>query len=284
MAGGGIIAFAAGDQVKANPRQDFKSLLEDKLRQDLTGAESDPYAGSKALAQQYGEEMKARQGQDVNMALMNTAAGMLSGESPYFFTNVGRGAQEGIKSLGTSAAQRQADKRLLLSQAVEAEKSADARKTAKTNAITGALSNLYNKELAAQIAQGNAAMSNAFREQTLMSNAYAKLGQETKDIAKELFKANRDKYNFEENSQQLLDDARKLAIERTIDFPGMRELLKMNSPAITETKTNATLDKGLGSSTNPLPMTSKDPKDYVTGKFYKTPRGTFEWAGNGFKQ
>jgi hypothetical protein len=286
MAGGGIIAFAAGDQVKANPRQDFKSMLEEKLRQDLTGAESDPYAGSKALAQQYGEEMKARQGQDVNMALMNTAAGMLSGESPYFFTNVGKGAQEGIKSLGTSAAQRQADKRLLLSQAVEAEKSADARKTAKTNAITGALSNLYNKELAAQMAANNSGMVNAFKEQALLKDAYGLLEKSTNENAKLLFKDNQAKYNFDANSEQLMDDARKRAIANMQQIPGMRELLKMElAPTKVDTgvKTDAKMDKGLGSVTNPLPMTSKDPKDYTIGKYYNTAKGPREWVGNGFK-
>jgi hypothetical protein len=286
MAGGGIIAFAAGDQVKATPRQDFKTMLEEKLRQDLTGAESDPYAGSKALAQQYGEEMKARQGQDVNMALMNTAAGMLSGESPYFFTNVGKGAQEGIKSLGTSAAQRQADKRLLLSQAVEAEKSADARKTAKTTAITGALSNLYNKELAAQMAQNTASMSNAFREQALLNNAYGLLEKSTNEIAKSLFKDNQAKYNFDANSEQLMDDARKRAIANMQQIPGMKDLFKidLNSPKVdTGTKTDVKINSGLGSATNPLPMTSRDPKDYVTGKYYNTAKGPREWVGNGFK-
>jgi len=287
LAGGGIIAFAAGDQVKADPRQDFKAMLEEKLRQDLTGAEVDPYAGSRALAQQYGEEMKSRKGQDLNMAIANMGAGMAASESPYFFTNLGRGAQEGIKSIAASNAQNLGDRRLLLSQAVEAEKSADARKTAKTNALTGALSGLYNKDLAAEIARSNASTGNAFREQTLMSNAYARLGQETKDVARELFKSNQAKYNFEENSQQLLDDARKEAIRRLEDFPGMKDLLKIPSTAPkidTGGKTDAKIDRVLGSASNPLPMTSKDPKDYVKGKFYNTPQGTLEWVGNGFKQ
>lgn len=287
MAGGGIIAFASGAQVKSDPRQDFKTMLEEKLRQDLTGTEVDPYAGSKALADQYKEEMRNRKGQDMNMAIANIGAGMAAGESPFFFTNVGRGAQEGIKSIAASNAQNLGDRRLLLSQAVEAEKSADARKTAKTNALTGALSGLYNKDLAAEIARSNASIGNAFKEQTLMSNAYARLGQETKDVARELFKSNQAKYNFEENSQQLLDDARKEAIRRLEDFPGMKDLLKISSAAPkidANTKPDVKIDKILGSFANPLPMTSKDPKDYVKGKFYKTPQGNLEWVGNGFKQ
>jgi hypothetical protein len=281
LAGGGIIAFASGSQVKADPRQDFKTMLEEKLRQDLTGAEVDPYAGSKALAEQYKEEMKARKGQDMNMALANIGAGMAAGESPFFFTNVGRGAQEGIKSIAASNAQNLGDRRLLLSQAVEAEKSADARKTAKTNALTGALSGLYNKDLAAEIARSNASTGNAFREQALLNNAYGMLESATDRKAKELFKANAAKYNFEENSAELMAEAREIALKNMMDIPGMRDLLRIPSAA---PKTDAKIDKVLGSFSNPLPMTSKDPKDYVKGKFYKTPQGTLEWVGNGFKQ
>lgn len=286
MAGGGIIAFAAGNQVKADQRQDFKTMLEEKLRQDLTGTEVDPYAGSKALAEQYKEEMRNRKGQDMNMAIANIGAGMAAGESPYFFTNVGRGAQEGIKSIAASNAQNLGDRRLLLSQAVEAEKSADARKTAKTNALTGALSGLYNKDLAAEIARSNASTGNAFREQTLINNAYGILERSTNEISKQLFKDNAAKYNFDANSSDLINDATQKALERMQQIPGMRDLLKIPSTAPkidTGAKTDVKIDKILGSASNPLPMTSKDPKDYIKGKFYNTAQGPREWVGNGFR-
>jgi hypothetical protein len=288
LAGGGIIAFASGAQVKADPRQDFKTMLEEKLRQDLTGTEVDPYAGSKALAEQYKEEMKARKGQDMNMALANIGAGMAASESPFFFTNVGRGAQEGIKSIAASNAQNLGDRRLLLSQAVEAEKSADARKTAKTNALTGALSGLYNKDLAAEIARSNASTGNAFKEQALLNNAYGILERSTNEISKQLFKDNAAKYNFDANSSDLINDAREKALERMQLIPGMRDLLKIPSSTPTGkvdtgVKTDAKIDKTLGSFSNPLPMTSKDAKDYVKGKFYNTAQGPREWVGNGFK-
>jgi len=223
----------------------------------------------------------------MNMALANIGAGMAASESPFFFTNVGRGAQEGIKSIAASNAQNLGDRRLLLSQAVEAEKSADARKTAKTNALTGALSGLYNKDLAAEIARSNASTGNAFREQALLNNAYGMLESATDRKAKELFKANAAKYNFEENSAELMAEAREIALKNMMDIPGMRDLLKIPSAAPkidASTKPDAKIDKVLGSFSNPLPMTSKDPKDYVKGKFYKTPQGTLEWVGNGFKQ
>jgi hypothetical protein len=288
LAGGGIIAFASGAQVKADPRQDFKTMLEEKLRQDLTGTEVDPYAGSKALAEQYKEEMKARKGQDMNMALANIGAGMAASESPFFFTNVGRGAQEGIKSIAASNAQNLGDRRLLLSQAVEAEKSADARKTAKTNALTGALSGLYNKDLAAEIARSNTSTGNAFKEQALLNNAYGILERSTNEISKQLFKDNAAKYNFDANSSDLINDAREKALERMQLIPGMRDLLKIPSTAPTGkidtgAKTDVKMDKVLGSASNPLPMTSKDPKDYVKGKFYNTAQGPREWVGNGFR-
>jgi hypothetical protein len=82
----------------------------------------------------------------MNMALLNTAAGMMAGDSPYFFSNVGRGAQEGVKSLAASNQQRQADKRLLLQQKVEAEKAADARKAQRSLGVERNLTDLYNRE------------------------------------------------------------------------------------------------------------------------------------------
>jgi hypothetical protein len=111
---------------------------------------TDPFAESKAMSQQYSDELKNRSGQDMNMALLNTAAGMMAGDSPYFFTNVGKGAQEGAKSLATSNQQRQADKRLLLQQKVEAEKAAEARKAQKSLGAERNLTDMYNRDAQGQ--------------------------------------------------------------------------------------------------------------------------------------
>ena len=154
MAGGGIIAFAAGDQVKgsklppipANVEKDeFKRFLQDQFKSNMADT-TDPFTESKALSQQYADELKSKPEQDMNMALLNTAAGMMAGDSPYFFSNVGRGAQEGVKSLAASNQQRQADKRLLLQQKVEAEKAADARKAQRSLGVERNLTDLYNRE------------------------------------------------------------------------------------------------------------------------------------------
>ena len=156
MAGGGIIAFAEGDQVKAlkpklpatpaNAEKDeFKQFLQEQFKSNMADT-TDPFAESKIMSQQYADELKNRSGQDMNMALLSTAAGMMAGESPYFFTNVGKGAQEGTKSLAASNAQKQADKRLLLQQKVEAEKAADARKAQRSLGVERNLTDLYNRE------------------------------------------------------------------------------------------------------------------------------------------
>jgi hypothetical protein len=166
MAGGGIIAFAEGDQVTtpkapksrlpaipANAEKDeFKQFLQDQFKSNITDT-TDPFAESKAMSQQYADELKNRSGQDMNMALLSTAAGMMAGESPYFFTNVGKGAQEGTKSLAASNQQKQADKRLLLQQKVEAERAADARKAQKSLGVERNLTDLYNRELQSETAK-----------------------------------------------------------------------------------------------------------------------------------
>ena len=154
LAGGGIIAFAAGDQVKGSrlppmpvntEKDEFKKFLQDQFKSNMADT-TDPFTESKAISQQYADELKSKPEQDMNMALLNTAAGMMAGDSPYFFSNVGRGAQEGVKSLTASNQQRQADKRLLLQQKVEAEKAADARKAQRSLGVERNLTDLYNRE------------------------------------------------------------------------------------------------------------------------------------------
>jgi hypothetical protein len=158
LAGGGIIAFAAGDQVKASKlppipvnteKDEFKRFLQDQFKSNMTDA-TDPFAESKAISQQYADELKSKPEQDMNMALLNTAAGMMAGDSPYFFSNVGKGAQEGVKSLATSNQQRQADKRLLLQQKVEAEKAAEARKAQRSLGAERNLTDMYNRDAQGQ--------------------------------------------------------------------------------------------------------------------------------------
>ena len=160
LAGGGIIAFAEGDQVKAPKsnfpkltpnagRDEFRTFLEEQVRSNMTDT-TDPFAESKAMSQQYSDELKNKSGQDMNMALLNTAAGMMAGDSPYFFSNVGKGAQEGVKSLATSNQQRQADKRLLLQQKVEAEKAAEARKAQRSLGAERNLTDMYNRDAQGQ--------------------------------------------------------------------------------------------------------------------------------------
>lgn len=161
LAGGGIIAFAAGDQVKASKlppmpvnteKDEFKRFLQEQFKSNITDT-TDPFAESKAISQQYADELKSKPEQDMNMALLNTAAGMMAGDSPYFFSNVGRGAQEGVKSLAASNQQRQADKRLLLQQKVEAEKAADARKAQRSLGVERNLTDLYNREQQSETAK-----------------------------------------------------------------------------------------------------------------------------------
>jgi hypothetical protein len=163
MAGGGIIAFAAGDQVKGaksnfpkltpNPgRDDFRTFLEEQVRSSMTDT-TDPFTESKAMSQQYADELKARPEQDINMALLSAAGDMMAGDSPYFFSNVGRGVQGGAKSLAAANQQKQADKRLLLQQKVETEKSAEARKAQRALGAERNLTDMLNRDVQGQTAE-----------------------------------------------------------------------------------------------------------------------------------
>jgi len=163
MAGGGIIAFAAGDQVKApksrfptlapNPgRDDFRTFLEEQVRSNMTDT-TDPFTESKAMSQQYADELKARPEQDLNMAMLSAAGDMMAGDSPYFFSNVGKGVQGGAKSLAAANQQKQADKRLLLQQKVETEKSAEARKAQRALGAERNLTDMFNRDIQGQTAE-----------------------------------------------------------------------------------------------------------------------------------
>jgi hypothetical protein len=163
LAGGGIIAFAAGDQVKApksrfptltpNPgRDDFRTFLEEQVRSNMTDT-TDPFTESKAMSQQYADELKARPEQDLNMAMLSAAGDMMAGDSPYFFSNVGRGVQGGAKSLAAANQQKQADKRLLLQQKVETEKSAEARKAQRALGAERNLTDMLNRDVQGQTAE-----------------------------------------------------------------------------------------------------------------------------------
>ena len=207
LAGGGIIAFAAGDQVKGN-KQPIGTNYEARIAEALDAQKDfNPTEKSDLMAQQFAQEMKDRKGQSMNMALANMAAGMAAGDSPYFFTNVGRGAQKGVESLAASNAQEQADRKLLLQNQIEGERFKEQRRVGGLNALIQAQASVDAKKLGLEQIQATLAAARSTKEAALISSAATARQTFIRDRARDLMTDEIKKFKYNGNSNQALLDA-----------------------------------------------------------------------------
>jgi len=207
MAGGGIIAFAAGDQVKGN-KQPIATNYEADIRAALDAQKAyNPTEQSDLMSQQYAQELADRKGQNMNMALASMAAGMAAGDSPYFFTNVGRGGQEAIKSLASSNAQDQADRKLLLQNKIEGERFKEQRRVGGLNALIQAQSAVDAKKLGLEQINATLSAARSTKEAALISSAATARQTFIRDRARDLMTDAIKKYKYDGNSNQALLDA-----------------------------------------------------------------------------
>lgn len=227
MAGGGIIAFASGKEVKAPIATDYQA----EIRAALDAQKNfNPTEKSDLMAQQYADELKERQGQDKNMALLNTAAGMLAGESPYFFTNVGKGAQEGVKSLAASNLQNQTDRKMLLQNQIEGEKFKEQRRVGGLNALIQAQAAIDAKKLGLEQIKASIANAASAKEAALISSAATARQTFIRDRAKDLMTDEIKKFKYNGNSNQALLDA---AQEYDLTVPQSQlDLLGLTRPKV----------------------------------------------------
>jgi len=105
------------------------------------------------------------------MALANMAAGMAAGDSPYFFTNVGRGAQKGVESLAASNAQEQADRKLLLQNQIEGERFKEQRRVAGLGNLIQAQASVDNRKLQNEQIKATLAAAGMNKEAALRTQA-----------------------------------------------------------------------------------------------------------------
>lgn len=190
-AGGGIVAFAEGDVVKTSSStpnkirpeiKDYQSLLESQIRNAMED-QSTPYSKSQALEEEYLKAMKERQAIRPYETLIGLGSGIMSGESPYALSNIGKGGLGALQQMQKAGAEDAADRKLLLQQQVEQEKSADARRTARLNAMQTQLGQMYSREIGLKNASATAASTQAYRDQ-LLAQKYATLWKDTLDDTK----------------------------------------------------------------------------------------------------
>jgi hypothetical protein len=135
----------------------------------------------------------------------------------------------------------------------------------------------------------NTSMANAFKQQGLLNSAYGLIERETDSIVRNKV-ANAGKTYEQLDMDQVYKDAREQAIKNISKLPGMSGLLNINPEPSEPVNPKPTVNPAsakpvqptMGTFANPLPMTSRNPKDYVVGKYYNTAKGPAKWDGSGF--
>ena len=184
-AGGGIVAFAQGGANKVSPKiNDYQSFLEDQIRASIENQDKvNPFEKSDALSQQYADEMKSRREMRPWETLTALGVGTLAGTSANPLSNLGQGGVYALQQQQKLAAEDSSDRKLMLQQAVEQEKSKYARDTGKVGAMQTSLGQMYSKEIGLKNAGATAANTQAYRDQ-MIATKYATLWKDTLDDTK----------------------------------------------------------------------------------------------------
>jgi hypothetical protein len=190
-AGGGIVAFAGttdGSLVKTKvpPKIDsYQSFLENQIRASIENQDKvNPFEKSEALQQQYADEMKARKSTRPFELLAALGVGTMAGTSQDGLSNLGQGGVYAMQQQQKLAAEDASDRRLMLQQAVEQEKSKYGRDVGRQNAMQTALGQMYSKEIGLKNAAATAANTQAYRDQ-MIATKYATLWKDTLSDTKE---------------------------------------------------------------------------------------------------
>lgn len=185
MAGGGIIAFKAGNRVKAAEIDD-EALLQEKIAKYGSQIWDKPaFSKSDEMQAAMAAEAKANKDTELWKFLRDTGVGTAAGTSQFGLSNLGSGASYATTQAGKRAELQDANDKLAMQQQVEAEKAEFARKSGMLNNMQTSLTQLQNKKLGlAQIAatkEASAATAAAAREaallpkySTIYNNAFAK--------------------------------------------------------------------------------------------------------------
>jgi hypothetical protein len=221
MANGGIIAFAEGG------KSDYRELIKKRL-EGLDSGTSDPFAKSTALQEEYAKGIDARRQMAPWMAVTQAGLGMLSGTSPHALTNIGQGAQKGLESYSRSGVEEAADRKIMLQQQVEAEKSKYARDTTNLNALIAAQGQLDAKEIAALNRASTDKNTATTKEAMIAERADKNFRDAVTKFKTLLIQDEVKKFDYERDPYKLQRDAYKNAYEST--SPTTRKLLELKDP------------------------------------------------------
>jgi hypothetical protein len=210
------------DELTSMIRELYKTAtVKDATKDEINQIKTDMAARKKAMGAE---------------ALTRFGLGMMAGSSPYALTNVGKAGSEALDYMSKQMGLNQADTKLLLEQAVEAQKADEARRLGLAGVLQTAKTSKENKEL--QMLGINAQLAATMQQKDDANKlAYTKLyGDLKKDYATQLYRANKDR------AQELTDDqidalADKMAIQTLASSPDAAKYLGLTSATPKATKT-----------------------------------------------
>jgi hypothetical protein len=170
MAGGGIVAFAKGGKSE----EDYRTFLESQVRQSIenqmSGNAFNQSAADKAKLEQNLQERKENR---MYETLAKIGAATAAGTSQYGLSNLGAGANEGLKAYTQLMDKDTADRMKLLDAQLYADKAEDARRSSLTGQMNTTLGQMYSKDAAlaaARAAAGDPEMKAIQKAQALIAN------------------------------------------------------------------------------------------------------------------
>ena len=292
-AGGGIVAFAGdgpeGSVVKtkensSNPNKispkikDYQSFLEEQIRQSLEKNDYDPYARSQAMQAEYAKDIKSRQAARPYETLLNFGLGALSGESPYAMANIGKSGINALQQYQKESMGDTADRRAMLQQQVEAEKSADARQTARQNAMQTSLGQMYTREIGLKNAGATAASAAASKAATEYNKNWNNFQQLVALEKNNLMNQKSKTFDYEQNPAQLDVDAYTNVYRKMP--PNIVSDLKLPDPkTYANPEPEAPVKPGAAPAALPMPASADKA---VVGSIYNTSKGPAKWDGKQF--
>ena len=220
MAAGGIIAFAEGG------KSDYREIIKKKLESLDSG--TDPFSKSAALQEQFAKGIEDRRATAPWQAVTQAGLAMMAGTSPHALANIGAGGAEGLRSYARSAAEEATDRKLMLQQQVEAEKSKYARDTANLNALIAAQGQIDAKQIAAEGRKSTDANTAAVRESALAQRAGDNFRDSVAKFKSLLIQDEVKKFEYDRNPYKLQKDAYRDAYEATP--VATRKLLDLKHP------------------------------------------------------
>jgi hypothetical protein len=223
-AGGGIVAFAGdtdGSVVKSKasystPKPirpeitDYQSLLEGQIRSSLENQDKvNPFAQSEALQKEFAADMKARKEQRPYELMTALGLGTAAGNSQYPLSNVGQGGVYALQQQQKLTAEDAADRRLMLQQAVEQEKSKYARDTGKLSAMQTQLGQMYSREIGLKNAGATASAAAASKLNTEYNRNWNNFQHAVALEKNNLMNQKSKTFDYEQNPSKLDADAYK---------------------------------------------------------------------------